>query len=100
MCRSSAKKPRNFRGKIVSDAGITFPTYPQLIGGFLRERFAPLRHAEKLLARSARVSPRTAENWLRGECAPQGEALLNLLAECDGLADLILAEAGRRRGGT
>lgn len=72
-------------------------TYPEFVCGFLRERFSPLRHAEKLLARAARVSPRTAENWLRGQCAPQGEALLNLMAECDGLAELILAEAKARK---
>ena len=72
-------------------------TYPEVMAVFFRERFAPLRHAEKILARMAHVSPRTAENWLSGTCAPQGEALLNLIAECDGLADCIMAAAAERR---
>lgn len=72
--------------------------YPELIGGFLRQRFGLLRGAEKMLARMAGASPRTAENWLRLECAPTGEHLLNLMAECDELAGVILAEVQRRRG--
>lgn len=72
--------------------------YPDLVGGFLRQRFGLLRGAEKLLARMARSSPRTAENWLRAECAPGGEHLLNLMAECDELAAIVLAEVERRKG--
>ena len=72
-------------------------TYPDLVGGFLRERFGLLRGAPKLLARLGRTSPRTAENWLRDKCAPSGEHLLSLMAECDELADIILAEVERRR---
>jgi len=72
-------------------------TYAELMGGYLRERFGLLRGAEKVLARKAHVSPRTAENWLRQECAPSGEALLALMAECDDLAGTIMAEVQRRR---
>jgi len=72
-------------------------TYAELMGDYLRAHFSALRGAEKLLARLAHVSPRTAENWLRRECAPSGEALLNLIAECDDLAGTIMAEAQRRR---
>jgi hypothetical protein len=79
------------------DAGRQPVGYAALVCGVLRERFAMLRGAEKLLARAAKVSPRTAENWLRGECAPNGEALLSLMAECDELALAILAEVARRR---
>jgi hypothetical protein len=73
-------------------------TYPEIMAAYFRERFAPLRHASELLARIARVSPRTAENWLRGECAPQGEALLNLIGECDDLGARIMAAAAERKG--
>jgi len=72
--------------------------YPDLVGGFLRRHFGVLRHAEKRLARLAGVSPRTAEHWLRGQCAPTGDTLLTLMAECDELAAEILAEVQRRRG--
>lgn len=75
------------------------PGYADLVGGFLRDRFGLLRGAEKILARKAHCSPRTVENWLRGECAPGGEHLLNLMAECDELAEVILAEVKRRREG-
>jgi hypothetical protein len=68
------------------------------MAAYFRERFLPLRYAAELLARKARVSPRTAENWLRGECAPQGEALLNLMAECHDLADILCAAAAKRKG--
>jgi hypothetical protein len=94
MRESSEQNPRNIRDRPV--VGQATP-YPSLVGDYLRDRFSPLRHAEKLLARAARVSPRTAENWLRGECAPNGEALVNLIGECEGLAEVILAEAERRR---
>jgi hypothetical protein len=73
-------------------------TYPDLVGGFLRQRFGMLRGAEKRLARMAQCSPRTTENWLRGACAPGGEHLLNLMAECDELAAEVMAEVQRRRG--
>lgn len=73
-------------------------TYPALVGEVLRARFGLLRGAEKRLARVAGVSPRTAENWLRQECAPGGEALLHLMAECDDLAAAIMAEVARRKG--
>jgi transcriptional regulator with XRE-family HTH domain len=72
--------------------------YPALVGGYLRQHYGMLRGAEKMLARMVGCSPRTVENWLRGESAPSGEALLSLMAECDGLADAVLAEVARRRG--
>lgn len=91
MRESSGQSPRKNNGMIAA-AG-----YPEVVNGFLRERFGPLRHAEKLLARAASVSPRTAENWLRGECAPRGEQLLDLMAECDGLAERIMQAVEERR---
>jgi hypothetical protein len=71
--------------------------YPDLVSGFLRDRFGLVRGAEKRLARKAGCSPRTVENWMRGESAPAGEHLLNLMAECDELAAAIMAEVRRRK---
>lgn len=95
MRKSSGIFPRKNHG---NDAMTHHIAYPTLVGGVLRERFGGVRHAEKLLARLAGVSPRTAENWLRDACAPQGEQLLRLMAECDELAAAINAEVQRRRG--
>lgn len=47
---------------------------------FLRGKYAPLKHANKLLARDARVTPRTAENWLDLECTPRFEQAVMLMA--------------------
>lgn len=71
--------------------------YPNLVTDWLRGRFGLERGAEKRLARRAKCSPRTVENWMRGASAPGGEQLLNLMAECDELAEAILAEVRRRR---
>lgn len=94
MRNSSGNFPRKLHG---NDAMPHALTYPDLITGFLRGRFGLVRGAEKRLASAARCSPRTAENWMRGESAPAGEQLLNLMAECDGLAEAVLAEVQRRR---
>lgn len=72
-------------------------TYAALMHDWLRARWAMQRHAEKRLARAVGCSPRTVENWLRGLSAPSGEQLLNLMAECDGLAEDIMAEVRRRQ---
>jgi hypothetical protein len=71
--------------------------YAVLMHDWLRDRWGMQRHAEKRLARAVGCSPRTVENWLRGVSAPSGEQLLNLMAECDGLAEDILAEVRRRQ---
>jgi hypothetical protein len=72
-------------------------TYNDVVLGFIRREFAPLRHAAELLARAAGTTPRTAKNWLAGEHAPNGEKLLNLLAECKPLADEIFRVVEERR---
>lgn len=73
--------------------------YPALIHDWLRAHWGMQRHAEKRLARAIGCSPRTVENWMRGLSAPGGEQLLRLMAECDGLAEEIMAEVRRRQGG-
>ena len=94
MCRSSQETARNNR---VTDVMAQSVAYPDLVCTVLRARFGMLRGAEKRLARLAGVSPRTVANWLQANCAPQGEQLLTLMAECDDLALAILAEVARRR---
>ena len=50
------------------------------VADFLVERFAPLKHADKLLARAANATPAGARNWLRRRCRPQIEHVLALYA--------------------
>lgn len=91
MRNSRHKTDRKFQAVPLSG------TYGDVVGGFIQEAFGPLKHAEKLLARAAKVCPRTAANWLRGECAPRGDQLLELMASCDALADLINEAVRERR---
>lgn len=72
-------------------------SYSDVVFGFLDQRFRPLRHAEKRLARLAGCTPRTARGWLNREHAPQGEHLLALMAECDDLAAEISNAVEARR---
>jgi hypothetical protein len=84
---------RNFRGARMSAT----LTYGDVVNGFIRRRYGPLKHAAKLLARAAGTTPRTAENWLAGLHAPNGDKLVNLMAECDELAEEISRLVAERR---
>ena len=94
MRNDSGISSRNIHGDSTMSQALT---YPGFMTGWLRARFRMERGAEKRLARQVGCSPRTVENWLRGESAPSGEQLLRLMAECDGLAEAILANVQRRR---
>ena len=43
------------------------------------ERYKPLRFAREILAKAAGVTPNSARNWLRRECAPQADSLGELI---------------------
>ena len=60
-------------------------SYAATVHSVLTREFGALRHARELLARRASVSPRTAENWLRGICAPRGDELIRLMRTCEAL---------------
>ena len=90
MPNSSEHPHRNFRG----DKAVT--VYAEAVHRVLRAEFQPLKHAAKILARMAGTTPRTAENWLGGLCAPQGAHLIRLMASCDPLKaeiDRLVEEA-------
>ena len=72
-------------------------TYNDVVIGYIRREFAPLKHAAKLLARASGASPRTCENWLAGSHAPNGESLVQLMAECHDLADEVMRLVAERR---
>jgi hypothetical protein len=62
---------------------VTTDLYAESIRDVLKREYGPLRNATKLLGRICGVSHRTAQNWLEGKNAPQGSALLNLMANCE-----------------
>ena len=57
-------------------------SYAASVHDVLAREYGPLRNAAKLLARDADVSPRTAENWLQGKCAPRMDECIRLMAVC------------------
>jgi hypothetical protein len=72
-------------------------TYNDVVLGYIRREFAPLKHAAELLARAAGTTPRTAKNWLAGEHAPNGESLVALMVSCRELADEVNRLVAERR---
>jgi hypothetical protein len=64
-------------------------SYASTVHDVLNREYGPLRNAAKILARKADVSSRTAQNWLHGKCAPRGDELIRLMAECGALKDEI-----------
>ena len=80
MVKTSGHPPRKIRGM----------TYSALVHGVLVREYGPLRNAAKILARATGVSPRSAENWLQGLCAPRGDELLRLMKECSALREEIM----------
>lgn len=96
MRNDRTKRGRNFQpeGVVLSAA-----TYQDAVRTVLVREFGPLRHAEKLIARMAGTTPRTARNWLTGACAPQGAALLNLMAQCEAVDAEMARLKALARGG-
>jgi hypothetical protein len=65
--------------------------------GVIDREYGALRHASKILGRHARVSHRTAEEWISGRSVPSGDNLINLMAQCEALADEITKLVAERR---
>jgi hypothetical protein len=60
-------------------------SYGELIHDVLMREYGSHRHAAKVLARDAGTTPRTAQNWLDGTNAPNGDKLINLMGQCEAL---------------
>ncbi|ARW47850.1 hypothetical protein [Acetobacter pasteurianus] len=82
--------------------------FPQMMGAvhtpvrdrllnMIKREFEPFRFAAEMLARSALKTPRAARNWLSGTNAPDAEALIELMASCDSIADEVNALVQQRR---
>lgn len=72
-------------------------TYSEAVLTAITREYGKRPNAAKLLARHARTSYRTAENWLAGICAPNGEKLVDLMANCEPLADEVMRLVAERR---
>lgn len=90
MTNATTLPTRNFRGDPPG-------TYADVVLTVLKRTYGGTPHAAKRLAQAARTSYRTAENWLMGANAPSGEALINLMAECEELAEEVGRLVAERR---
>jgi hypothetical protein len=63
--------------------------YRETILTIIAREYGAKRHAAKILARHAQSSYRTAEAWISGRNVPTGHSLLNIMSECEALADAI-----------
>lgn len=59
--------------------------YSMTITGVLRRVYGQMRHGTEILARAAKVTPRTAKNWMDGANGPRGAELIRLMQECEEL---------------
>jgi len=87
--RNNSDERYTSREKVSQFLRVRSMTYAAAVHGILSREYGPLRNAPKLLAQKAQVSVRTADNWLRGVCAPRGDELIRLMSECDALRDEI-----------
>ena len=77
-------------------AALGTPVRDRLLNAIKRE-FNPFRSAAEMLARAANKTPRAARNWLSGTNAPDAEALIELMASCNSIADEVLSLVEERR---
>lgn len=79
---------------------MTDSTYNETVWSVIAREYQPLRNAEERLARHAGATPRAARNWLQRQCTPNGENLVNLMAQCEALHEEItrLVKTKRRPG--
>lgn len=71
--------------------------YRETILNVIAQQYATKRHAAKILARHAKASYRTAEAWIAGRNVPSGASLMNLMAECEVLADEVMRLVNERK---
>ena len=63
----------------------------------LRAKYGELKHAPKRLAALTGTTPRTAENWLAGQCAPQSAQLIALMAADPAMEQVVMELVHARR---
>lgn len=88
--------PQNDRKFPRMSAATVAPVRVRLLEAIKRE-FAPLRFGAEMLARASQKSPRSARNWLSGTNAPDAEALIELMASCNSIADEVERLVAERR---
>lgn len=63
--------------------------YREMVLTLIATEYGGQRHAAKRLARAAKSSYRTAQAWLSGRKVPSGHHFMNLLQECEAMAEAI-----------
>lgn len=77
--------------------GAVSETLSDAVLDYIGREYAEKPFASKLLARLAKTSHRTAERWLARKAVPTGENFMNLLVQCEGLAEEIMLKANEQR---
>ena len=94
------KRKQHAQGCVEMSYAIT-SDYRETILTVIAREYSAKRHAAKILAKHAKASYRTAEAWVAGRNVPSGAALMNIMAECEPMADAInrfVAERKKQRG--
>lgn len=69
----------------------------QRLGRCMRAVYGQQRNAYKVLARRISRTPRAVRGWMDGECGPQFDALLDLCADHDEIAEFVLVLIRERK---
>lgn len=76
----------------------TFPEQvTERISAAIVREFGHWRNAAKVLAAKTDTNPRSVQNWLYGVNAPRLAEAIALAAECDAVADEIMAMIAERK---
>lgn len=94
MRHSNDQNTHQIRGEKV---GMSASTYNETILTAIDREYSGRRHAAKILARDAKTSFRTAQNWLQGISAPNGESLIELIASCRSVREAVSRMIAEKR---
>jgi predicted transcriptional regulator len=90
------KKSAGLRLKMHAPA-ITAEVCAERFGGALRRWTSDMRNASKRVARQIDADPRVVENYIYGRHCPPAAKLIELMAECQELADEVNRLVQERR---
>lgn len=96
-------RENSVKGRLeMSAATITAELCAERFGTVLRRWTSDMRNASKRIGRVIDADPRVVENYIYGRHCPPAAKLIELMAECDDLANEVnrlVAERRASRGG-
>jgi hypothetical protein len=95
MRENPGKSPCHRPGKFPTMHAITAFSVADAVRCALRSSTGFSRHAAKSIAARVGTTPRTVEDWLQGENAPQAAQLIRLIGEFDEVYEAVMELAGR-----